>query len=87
MAGMQGPVTRLGATHLDEGFSWKDQRWCGMPLTDLILYELHVGTFTPEGTFESVIPCLDKLQEMGITVEGEALNAFPVSLLISEDEP
>ena len=43
-------------------FSWKDECWFGLPLRDYIIYELHVGTFTPEGTFEAVIPHLQDLK-------------------------
>jgi maltooligosyltrehalose trehalohydrolase len=49
--------------------------WTGLPLEDYILYELHVGTFTPEGTFEAVIPRLDGLKELGIT----AIELMPVA--------
>ena len=40
---------------IDPAFEWSDQGWFGLPLRDYILYELHVGTFTEEGTFEAVI--------------------------------
>ncbi|HEY9661718.1 MAG TPA: malto-oligosyltrehalose trehalohydrolase, partial [Allocoleopsis sp.] len=36
-------------------FQWTDQQWQGIPLEDLVIYELHIGTFTPEGTFEAAI--------------------------------
>ena len=48
-------------------FRWRDGEWRGIPLSSYILYELHVGTFTPEGTFDAVIPHLDYLAELGIT--------------------
>lgn len=55
---------------------WTDQGWAGLPLTDLILYELHVGTFTPEGTFQALIPRLTYLQdELGVT----AIELMPVA--------
>ena len=56
-------------------FQWTDQSWRGMPFRDMILYELHVGTFTQEGTFEAVIPRLDDLVELGIN----ALELMPVA--------
>ncbi|WP_262918585.1 malto-oligosyltrehalose trehalohydrolase [Telluribacter sp. SYSU D00476] len=56
-------------------YSWQDQGWRGIPLKDLILYELHVGTFTPEGTFESMIPYLDDLVHLGVN----AIELMPVS--------
>lgn len=50
----------------DEQFQWQDQQWKGMPLKDMILYELHVGTFTPEGTFAGVQSKIPYLLELGI---------------------
>ncbi|WP_447973094.1 malto-oligosyltrehalose trehalohydrolase [Nitrospira sp. Kam-Ns4a] len=59
-----------------DAFGWTDQGWPGRPLRDLILYELHVGTFTPEGTFEAIIPHLDYLRdELGVT----AIELMPVA--------
>lgn len=52
--------------------------WKGLPLEQYILYELHVGTFTPSGTLDDVIPCLDRLRDLGITaIELMPLAAFP----------
>ena len=48
-------------------FSWTDQRWQARPLSAAILYELHVGTFTPEGTFRAAVEGLPYLTELGIT--------------------
>jgi maltooligosyltrehalose trehalohydrolase len=57
-------------------FQWTDETWHGMPLKDFIIYELHTGTFTPEGTFEATIPHLKYLkQEVGIT----AIELMPVA--------
>jgi maltooligosyltrehalose trehalohydrolase len=56
-------------------FGWTDQGWAGVPLEDLVLYELHVGTFSEEGTFEGVIPHLRSLRELGVT----AIELMPVS--------
>lgn len=59
-------------------FSWMDAGWEGVPLEDMILYELHVGTFTPEGTFEAVIPRLPELRELGVnTIEVMPVAQFP----------
>jgi maltooligosyltrehalose trehalohydrolase len=55
-------------------FQWSDQGWSGVPLKDFIIYEFHTGTFTGEGTFESVIPRLPYLRDLGIT----ALEIMPV---------
>ncbi|NIS72200.1 MAG: malto-oligosyltrehalose trehalohydrolase [Proteobacteria bacterium] len=60
---------------LDSYFPWDDEGWDGLPLRDYILYELHVGSFTPEGTFEAIIPYLDELRKLGIT----ALELMPVA--------
>ena len=68
--GVHGP----SAVVRPERFRWTDGDWKGIPLPDLVFYELHVGTFTPEGTFESVIPRLRELRELGIT----ALEIMPV---------
>lgn len=56
-------------------YRWNDQGWKGLRLEELIIYELHVGTFTPEGTFEAIIPRLDALAELGIN----ALEIMPVA--------
>jgi maltooligosyltrehalose trehalohydrolase len=56
-------------------FTWTDQNWKGVPREDLVFYELHTGTFTPEGTFEAIIPRLPALRELGIT----ALELMPVA--------
>jgi maltooligosyltrehalose trehalohydrolase len=52
--------------------------WRGLRLDDLVLYELHVGTFSPEGTFDGVIPRLGELRELGVTaVELMPVATFP----------
>ena len=48
-------------------FAWSDAGWLGVALQDTILYELHVGTFTPEGTFAAAADRLHDLKELGIT--------------------
>src|ERR1700761_1042709 len=40
----------------DLSYQWKDSQWRNLPLKEYIIYEIHIGTFTPEGTFEAVIP-------------------------------
>jgi len=57
------------------GFSWTDAAWKGVALRDYIIYELHTGVFTREGTFEAIIPYLDYLKELGVT----ALEIMPVA--------
>jgi maltooligosyltrehalose trehalohydrolase len=59
-------------------FAWTDHTWHGIARSDLVLYELHVGTFTPEGTFDAVIPRLPALRELGVTaVEIMPVGQFP----------
>jgi maltooligosyltrehalose trehalohydrolase len=48
-------------------FGWTDLGWRGRPWHEQIVYELHVGTFTPEGTFRAIIDKLDYLVDLGIT--------------------
>jgi maltooligosyltrehalose trehalohydrolase len=61
-----------------ERFDWTDSAWKGLRREDLVLYELHVGTFTPEGTFDAVVPRLDALRELGVTaVELMPVGQFP----------
>lgn len=59
-------------------FDWSDGAWTGFPLRDAIVYELHIGTFTPEGTFEAAIGKLDHLVSLGVnSVELMPVNEFP----------
>jgi maltooligosyltrehalose trehalohydrolase len=58
-----------------ERFRWSKPDWRGVERSDLVLYELHVGTFTPEGTFEAIIPRLPELRDLGVT----ALEIMPVA--------
>ena len=51
----------------DGAFKWSDQQFTAPPLPDAVIYELHVGTFTSGGTFDSTIEHLDHLVELGIT--------------------
>jgi maltooligosyltrehalose trehalohydrolase len=60
---------------VDHRFEWTDQQWQGIPLAQMAIYELHVGTFTPEGTFEAVIPRLSELKELGVN----AIEIMPVA--------
>ena len=48
-------------------FQWSDQAFQAVPLASAVIYELHVGTFTPEGTLDAAINKLDYLKELGIT--------------------
>ncbi|HET7439779.1 MAG TPA: malto-oligosyltrehalose trehalohydrolase [Terriglobales bacterium] len=56
-------------------FRWNDANWSGLDLEKYVLYELHVGTFTAEGTFEAIESRLDEIRSLGIT----ALELMPVA--------
>ena len=69
--GVHGPSEVLDHT----AHEWTDAGWEGVPLEDMVIYELHVGTFTPEGTFEAILPRLAELGELGVT----AIELMPVA--------
>ncbi len=70
--GVHGPSAVIDP----DAFLWSDHSWSGIPLQRFIIYELHVGTFTREGTFQAVIPLLDYLQnDLGVT----AIELMPVA--------
>ncbi|HEX6107641.1 MAG TPA: malto-oligosyltrehalose trehalohydrolase [Gemmatimonadales bacterium] len=56
-------------------FQWTDGDWPGLKADDLVIYELHVGTFTPGGTFDSAIERLDRLAGLGVT----AIEVMPIA--------
>ncbi len=60
--------------HPDQ-FTWDEGDWRGVAREALVIYELHVGTFTPEGTFDAAIPRIGSLLELGIT----AIELMPVA--------
>lgn len=61
-------------------FQWTDRDWKGIPLESSIFYELHVGTYTQEGTFDALIPHLASLADLGITtIELMPIAQFPGS--------
>jgi maltooligosyltrehalose trehalohydrolase len=71
--GVHGPSRLIDR----DSFPWTDTSWQARPLSAAILYELHVGTFTPAGTFESAIDRLDYLRDLGIThIEMMPVNQF-----------
>ncbi|MBF4163496.1 malto-oligosyltrehalose trehalohydrolase [Nocardioides acrostichi] len=72
-----GDVHELSRTFDPSGFAWTDHAWTGRQLAGAVLYELHVGTFTPGGTLDSAIERLDHLVDLGIDlVEVLPVNAF-----------
>ena len=58
-----------------EAYEWNDDEWRGRPWHEAVVYELHIGTFTPEGTFAAAIAHLDHLCDCGIT----ALELLPLA--------
>ena len=72
--GPHGPSRVIDPT----GYRWRDERWSGVPLRGAIIYELHTGTFTPEGTYRAAIERLPLLADVGINViELLPLHEFP----------
>jgi maltooligosyltrehalose trehalohydrolase len=68
--GVQGP-----SQVVDPEFLWTDARWSSLPLKNYVIYELHVGAFTAEGTFDASIRRLDDLRALGVT----AIELMPVA--------
>ncbi|HJY93257.1 MAG TPA: hypothetical protein VJ255_23425, partial [Candidatus Acidoferrum sp.] len=58
--GVHGPSQVVGTR-----FTWNDSSRRGLPLEKYVLYELHVGTFAPQGTFEAIIPRIAALRQLG----------------------
>jgi maltooligosyltrehalose trehalohydrolase len=69
--GVHGPSKVIDPTH----FPWSDQVWRRPAFRDLVIYEMHVGAFTAEGTFCAAIPKLSGLQECGVT----AVELLPIA--------
>ena len=63
----------LSQVYMDD-FAWTDNAWQGLELRSMVMYELHVGTFSEEGTFEGVVDKLDYLAELGVN----AIELMPV---------
>ncbi len=59
---------------VDTSFAWTDGDWHGIPLEEMVLYEAHIGTATPKGTFEALIGKLPFLKSLGVT----AIEIMPV---------
>ncbi len=56
-------------------FHWTDSQWKSAPLHELVIYELHVGTFTPEGTFKEIAKRFDHLKRIGVN----AIELMPIA--------
>ncbi|HEY5694522.1 MAG TPA: alpha-amylase family glycosyl hydrolase [Gaiellaceae bacterium] len=74
--GVTGPSRVLDTS----AFEWSDDGWDGVALGELVVYELHVGTFSEEGTFDGVVPRLRGLRELGVT----AIELMPVATFPGE---
>ena len=75
--GVHGPSQVIDPSE----FKWQDQEWRGIPKEEMMIYEIHTGTFTHEGTFESVIPSLDYLaKDLGVTT----IELMPVAQFSGE---
>jgi maltooligosyltrehalose trehalohydrolase len=72
-----GGVHGLSRTFDPTAHRWQDDAWQGVELRDGVIYELHVGTYTPEGTFDAAIERLDHLVDLGVNlVELLPVNGF-----------
>ena len=72
--GIKGP----SRTYDHSAFRWTDRSWRGGPLHGSVIYEMHVGTFTADGTFDAAIGRLGHLRDLGVhTVELMPVAAFP----------
>lgn len=70
-------VHQLSRVYDHSAFHWTDAHFQPCPLPSAIIYELHIGTFTPEGTFDSALSKLDYLRQLGVThVELMPVAAF-----------
>jgi maltooligosyltrehalose trehalohydrolase len=71
-------ITGLSRSYDHSAFRWTDRSWRGGPLHGSVIYELHLGTFTAEGTFDAAIGRLDHLRDLGVqSVELMPVATFP----------
>ncbi len=68
-------VHKASAVVDHSAFSWEDGSWQGIPLEEMVAYEMHIGTFTKKGTFDSAITRLDHLKELGVNI----VDIMPIS--------
>ena len=69
--GPHGPSQVMNAA----SFAWSDHDWKGLGIEGQVLYEMHIGTFTPDGTWQAAEQVLPELEDVGITV----LEIMPVA--------
>lgn len=73
-AGVHGPSEVIAA----HAYEWHDEHWRGRVWEEAVIYELHIGTFTPEGTYTSAEQRLDYLAQLGVTaIELMPISSFP----------
>ncbi|MBP2199644.1 malto-oligosyltrehalose trehalohydrolase [Pantoea cypripedii] len=70
-AGVNGPSLVIDPTT----YAWQHHDWAGRPWEETVVYELHIGTFTPQGTFQAAIEKLPQLAALGITM----IEVLPVA--------
>ena len=71
-------VNTPSAVYFPEAYVGHEGTWTGVERQDLVFYDLHVGTFTPEGTFDAIIPRIDDLIDLGVSaIELMPLAQFP----------
>jgi len=68
-------VHGLSRLHDTQAYEWDDDAWTGRQLAGSVIYELHVGTFTPEGTFAAAVDRLDHLVQLGV----DLIEVLPVN--------
>jgi len=72
--GVHGPSSVVDQS----AFGWDDGEWRGVALPAMVMYELHVGTFSGEGTFQAILPRLKELKDLGVNaVELMPVGQFP----------
>ncbi|HEV2355897.1 MAG TPA: malto-oligosyltrehalose trehalohydrolase, partial [Puia sp.] len=72
--GVHGPSAVIDLA----GFAWEDEGWTGIPLANMIIYELHTGVFTASHDFDGIITKLDHLTDLGVNaIELMPLAQFP----------
>jgi hypothetical protein len=69
--GIHGPSVVVDPSR----FVWTDGEFAGHAPGELVFYEIHIGAFTPAGTFEAIIPHLSRLADLGVT----ALQLMPIA--------
>ncbi len=73
-------VHGISRTYDAAAFPWTDEGWVGRPLAGSVVYELHVGTFTPEGTLDAAIGKIDHLRSIGV----DFIELMPVNAVNGE---